>query len=116
MQAEVRLDTEQLEYTIYPQHETGYCNIHVFSELSGSEGRSQEEYQKHIERITDDAGLRVINHDKKGGKIIVGEESEQIPTTDEVINTMSKFLSAIFSDSLKDTDIIIKISWEAAIM
>ena len=116
VQAEVRLNTEKLEYTIYPQHETGYYNIHVFSELSGNEGKSQEEYQKHIELITDDIGLRVINHNKERGKIIVGEEGNQIPPTDEVINTMSEFLSDIFSDSLQDADIIIKISWEAAIM
>lgn len=116
VKAEVRLNTEKLEYTIYPQHETGYYNIHVFSELSGNEGKSQEEYQKHIERITDDIGLRVINHNKERGKIIVGEEGNQIPPTDEVINTMSEFLSDIFSDSLQDADIIIKISWEAAIM
>ena len=108
--AEIHLDSHKLGYTIIPRHESDYHNVHIFSGLSGDESSSYEKYYNKIEQITNEMSLQIVNHDKEEGKITVAKESDQMPTANEMMNSMKKFLTAVFSVSIKEADIIIKIS------
>ncbi|SDX91066.1 restriction endonuclease [Halopenitus persicus] len=105
----VYLDGSNSGYVISPQLTADVYNCHGFINESNTIGKFDTQDWEKIKSIAHRNGLEVVGGDaERGGRLFVGRTGGRTPEADEILRTMSEFLSEVFSVSPQFVDLFIQ--------